>query len=73
VPLDDLWASHVHCEISESNGTLVVRDLESRNGTLVNGETITEAILMPGDVLTIGITCFEVQYKRRKSESSAAA
>ena len=39
VLLDDRWISRVHCEISEINGTLVVRDLGSQNGTLVNGST----------------------------------
>ena len=72
VRLGDSWTSHVHCEISKSKGTLVVRDLESRNGTLVNGETITEARLMPGDTLTIGLTTYEVKYGVQKPESSVA-
>jgi pSer/pThr/pTyr-binding forkhead associated (FHA) protein len=72
VRLDDIWTSHVHCEISKSKGMLVVRDLESRNGTLVNGETITEARLMPGDTLTIGLTTYEVKYGVQKPESSVA-
>ena len=65
VRLDDRWISRVHCEISEINGTLVVRDLDSHNGTLVNGHHITEAHLMPGDRLTVGLTRFEVRYKRK--------
>jgi pSer/pThr/pTyr-binding forkhead associated (FHA) protein len=63
VHLDDPWVSRVHCEISQVNGTLVVRDLESRNGTLVNGEHIQEAHLLPGDQLTVGMTSVEVRYK----------
>jgi len=70
--LDDRWASRLHCEISEINGTLVVRDLESRNGTLVNGELVTEALLMPGDRLTVGLTSFRVHYKRGKTNASKA-
>ena len=65
VHLDDQWASRCHCEISEANGTLVVRDLGSRNGTLVNGQYVQEARLNPGDRLTIGLNTFEVWYKRR--------
>ena len=72
VHLDDRWISRVHCVISEINGTLVVRDLDSHNGTLVNGQYITEAHLMPGDRLTVGLTSFEVQYKRRQSRPLAS-
>ncbi len=64
VRLGDRWTSRRHCEISEINGTLVVRDLDSCNGTLVNGQHITEAHLMPGDRLTVGLTSFDVRYKR---------
>jgi pSer/pThr/pTyr-binding forkhead associated (FHA) protein len=71
VRLDDRWVSRVHTEISEINGTLVVRDLDSRNGTLVNGQYIKEAHLLPGDRLTVGLTSFEVQYKRSPNRSSA--
>jgi len=71
VRLDDRWVSHVHCEISELNGTLLVRDLDSRNGTLVNGQYIKEAHLLPGDRLTVGLTSFEVQYKRNPIKSLA--
>ncbi len=69
VPLADCWASRTHCEISALDGTLVVKDLESRNGTLVNGEQVTESLLLPGDRLTVGITSLEVKYKRARGET----
>ncbi|HUT12684.1 MAG TPA: FHA domain-containing protein [Thermoguttaceae bacterium] len=65
IHLDDCWASRRHCEIDEIDGTLVVRDLGSTHGTFVNGHRITEARLLPGDMLTIGISSFRAQYKRR--------
>jgi pSer/pThr/pTyr-binding forkhead associated (FHA) protein len=68
VRLDDRWVSRVYTEISEINGTLVVRDLDSRNGTLVNGLHIKEAHLLPGDRLTVGLTGFEVQYTRQRDK-----
>jgi len=47
--------SRRHCEISQKNGKLVVRDLNSSNGTIVNGKRIKEvSILQDGDELTIG-------------------
>jgi pSer/pThr/pTyr-binding forkhead associated (FHA) protein len=73
VRLDDRWTSRVHCEISEINGTLLVRDLDSRNGTGVNGQYIKEAHLLPGDRLTVGLTSFEVRYRPRQSRSLASA
>jgi len=73
VRLVDRCASRVHCEISELNGTLVVRDLESRNGTFVNGQCVEESLLLPGDRLTVGSSRFEVQYERRKRRKSMSA
>jgi pSer/pThr/pTyr-binding forkhead associated (FHA) protein len=47
--------SRRHCEISQKNDKLVVRDLNSSNGTIVNGKRIKEvSILQDGDELTIG-------------------
>ena len=66
VRVDDRWISRVHCEIGELDGPLVVRDLDSRNGTAVNGQYITESHLLPGDRLTVGLTTFEVQYQRNQ-------
>jgi pSer/pThr/pTyr-binding forkhead associated (FHA) protein len=64
VRLDDQWVSRQHCEINAVKGTLVVRDLGSILGTFVNGLNVTTAQLMPGDKLTIGETCFQVDYER---------
>jgi pSer/pThr/pTyr-binding forkhead associated (FHA) protein len=66
VRLEDRWVSRRHCEIDQINGTLTVRDLESRHGTAVNGQYVALAHLMPGDRLTIGLTSLEVRYKRSR-------
>jgi pSer/pThr/pTyr-binding forkhead associated (FHA) protein len=36
------------------NGQLEVRDLESTNGTYINGERIERALLASGDTLQVG-------------------
>ena len=54
--------SRHHCEISEQNGLLHVRDLGSRNGTFVANERITEAALPAGELLTIGNVTFRIHY-----------
>ena len=64
VPLRDPWASHVHCVLSEMSGTLVVRDLGSKNGIFLHDHRITEAVLQPGDHFIIGRTEITVHYQR---------
>ena len=59
IPL--MIVSRRHCEISMDFGKITVRDLKSRNGTLVNGDPIEEAQLKAGDVLQIGPVKFIVQ------------
>jgi predicted component of type VI protein secretion system len=46
-------SSH-HCEVLLRGTEVVVRDLNSTNGTYINGEKITEAPLKPGQVLRLG-------------------
>lgn len=46
-------SSH-HCEILLAGDTVTVRDLNSTNGTFINGEKITEAVLKPGQTLRLG-------------------
>ena len=40
--------------IVSEGGRFVLRDLNSTNGTLVNGNTVTEIELHPGDVIEMG-------------------
>ena len=63
VHVRDCWASRRHCELDELDGVPVVRDLNSTHGTFVNGESVSEAHLLPGDRLTVGVSSFEVQYQ----------
>src|SRR5438876_3522550 len=46
-------SSH-HCELLQRGGDFVVKDLNSTNGTFINGEKITEAPLKPGQILRLG-------------------
>ena len=46
--------SRKHCCIEKSNGGWTLRDLGSRNGTVVNGETATEWQLSNGDNIRVG-------------------
>src|SRR6267142_3598391 len=46
-------SSH-HCEIFLRGSDVVVHDLNSTNGTYVNGEKVTESVIKPGQVLRLG-------------------
>src|SRR3954447_10947884 len=47
--------SRKHCELFEKKGLLLVKDLGSSNGTIVNGKKVQgQRVLEPGDELTIG-------------------
>jgi serine phosphatase RsbU (regulator of sigma subunit) len=46
--------SRVHAEITAENGVCTIRDKESRFGTFVNGEKITERVLAHGDTIRLG-------------------
>jgi pSer/pThr/pTyr-binding forkhead associated (FHA) protein len=46
-------SSH-HCEILLKGNEVVVRDLDSTNGTFINDERITEGVLKPGQILRLG-------------------
>ena len=55
IRVEDPGASRNHCEIVL--GTLVIlRDLKSTNGTMVNGARVTEAALEDGAAVQIGAT-----------------
>jgi pSer/pThr/pTyr-binding forkhead associated (FHA) protein len=53
--VDAALVSRVHCRITAAdNGDLEVRDLESTNGTFVNGNRIEAVKLAPGDTIQVG-------------------
>lgn len=54
VQLNDERISRYHIKIQEDAGKLVLTDLESTNGTRVNGEDVQLRILRFGDVIAIG-------------------
>ena len=54
--------SRRHCELSETDGLLMLRDLVSLNGTMIGGRRIASAPLLPGAEFTIGPFTFRVQY-----------
>jgi hypothetical protein len=54
--VSDVAASREHCKVFAQDGDWFVLDLNSRNGTQVNGERISRWHLAPGDTIVIGKT-----------------
>ena len=70
VPLDDNFMSSLHFALKCDARGCRVRDLNSRNGTKVNGELIIEAPLKDGDQLFAGRTNFSVRIEGAKTSLS---
>ena len=60
-----------HCRFEVRDGELFLTDLDSRNFTLLNGERIREAIVRPGDRVTVVDHTFEIA--RPDVDASAVA
>lgn len=53
--------SRKHCQLSQNKEALKIRDLDSRNGTFLNGKRIGEETLKAGDYIQIGPLTFLLQ------------
>ena len=56
VVLEDSAVSSLHFQIEAFGKEFFLRDLESRNGTLLNGTKVRYSQLLPGDQITAGKT-----------------
>jgi transcriptional regulator of acetoin/glycerol metabolism len=52
--------SRVHARIAKQGGSLRIEDLESHNGTFVNGRRVERAVLSPGDDIRVGEVVFHL-------------
>src|SRR3954466_13790353 len=60
--LTDGGASGKHCLVRSAGDVVFVEDLKSRNGTKVNGETISNRVLDEKGTLQIGNTPIELSW-----------
>lgn len=57
IALHDSEVSRRHARLAAHDGTLFVEDLESKNGTFLNGRRVTESIeVREGDAIDVGTT-----------------
>lgn len=56
--LNDLHVSREHCLIRSEGEQYVIEDLNSANGTYVNGERVTKSPLKEGSLIKVGNSLF---------------
>jgi pSer/pThr/pTyr-binding forkhead associated (FHA) protein len=68
----DPQVSRLHARLDKNEDGWILLDLESQNGTTVNGVRVREKILEPGDVIQVGAAqfIFEIDEAVSASEDS---
>ena len=61
VQIDDAFLSSEHVKLTFDGESWYAEDLNSRNGTFVNGEAIDACKLLNGDSIAIGSVIFELE------------
>src|ERR1700680_766637 len=69
--ISDPSLSRRHCALSRDGDGYKIRDLDSRNGTSVNGAAVKEARLRHGDQISVGDSIFLLLLHEDAEESSA--
>ncbi len=54
IAISDVSLSRRHCVLRRDGDSYALRDLESRNGTFINGAVIKESVLRNGDKIAVG-------------------
>jgi pSer/pThr/pTyr-binding forkhead associated (FHA) protein len=65
IQLNDDRVSRFHAKLQMDGGKIILTDLDSTNGTRVNGHPIQIRVLQPGDILAIGRCLLQVGEVRR--------
>ena len=60
IVVSDPGVSHYHAELRSEAGTYRLVDLDSRNGTFVNEQRVTAALLSEGDLVGVGSSTFRL-------------
>ena len=61
VVINDTNTSRRHAEVWRTSEGIAIRDLQSTNGTYVNGHKITAVSLSPRDDITVGLVHFRIE------------
>lgn len=69
----DALVSRKHAELKLEGGQWVLYDLDSMNGTFVNGQRISKQVLRPGDTIGVGADTFLFDPEGNMASPQAAA
>lgn len=67
VQIDNRQVSRKHCLLEVTEEHVKVKDLDSSNGTLINGTAIRDGILNDGDVLNLGTYKLTLRKEQKKA------
>ncbi len=67
VSFSDKWTSRRHCEIDQVGSQFILRDLNSRHGTFVNGRATVETVLSCGDRISVGMNVLTVKLQAARA------
>ena len=67
--LNDERVSRFHAKVQFDNNEIIITDLDSTNGTRVNGVGIASAELAHGDRIQAGAHVFQILIERREQRS----
>jgi chromosome segregation ATPase len=70
--IDSSSVSRHHALVLTNSRDVIIEDLHSTNGVLVNGRKVTRQLLTDGDILTIGEAQFRLRVKPGPREPEAA-
>src|SRR4051794_8016548 len=73
IPIDNLGISRQHCAFKTRGDAFVVADMNSSNGTFVNGKKITEHFLNNDDEVVIGKYTLKFKNESQAKAPDAAA
>ena len=68
----DPTVSRQHCELQRFGDSFLVRDLDSTNGTQLDGTTVREAFIKPGCLIEIGSSTIKVMGHQEEFQVSAS-
>lgn len=71
IPVRDAKASREHAKIFKQGEQYAIVDLNSSNGTFVNGQKITKRVLKNGDQIEIGTVCLVFEMPPEQKQAPA--
>ena len=71
--IEDATVSRFHCEVRIGEKSAHVRDLDSRNGTVLDGVRVTDAFLRSGSLLKLGRVGLRFEYSSESNRLPVSA